>query len=690
MTSIDSSAKSGIVSSSRTDSVSAFESENAALFETLFGLMQTATDMPDAMVAQGDIALDSATELGGELASLPAIIASVPLGSVEAGVEETQFAQNMNVFTTPMDDITSDVTKVVMPEVPKTEISDGALAMAQTLLLAQSVGLVDAVDGQDTDTDAPATLDLKIGTPLPAMKKDQFNSDPDIPVAVPAELFAKARALVKGEVTAPSRTNYDTGPQPVHQLMNFLKQSVVPKDEKTPRVQPIETPLSDDAMPKIISKPVGEIVTYDTPHTVALPSAVATPHVADALHGVADTSQVAATPKVADATKVADAPQVIAIQQVVAAPHAVLPTHDMLAKTAPMPVIADKLADDIVTYSEPHTVLSAQQFAKRASSAPMPTIMAKSTGNIVTYDTPHTVLTANDMVAKTTPMPAITGKATGDAVLYNEAHTVIEAKAEARTFDVAQAAKQSKTQPNIIIDSGIAVSAPKNIAARASIIVDNGAMRLQGEKPVPQRLVNDTAPITQISESTNGSGAQTSSNRGDGGGFEQASRGNSQIMTAHRLNMADKSWQEGFVRRVENSIKNGDSVIRIALEPRQLGRMQVKLGFQGDAARIQISTETAAAAALLSEGESRLSQMLDQAGLRLGNLQTNATGSSGFDQNTNMAGQGNSGQAGTSEDNGDQSGQKNHSAHVSGEAETDDETSNTSEKDNKTVLNILA
>ena len=630
MTSIDSSAKSGIVSPSGTDGMSAFESENAALFETLFGLMQTATDMPDAMVAQGDIALDSATELGGELASLPAIIASVPLGSVEAGVEETQFAQNMNVFTTPMDDTTSDVSKVGMTEVPKTEISDGALAMAQTLLVAQSVGLVDAVDDSNTDTDAPATLDLKIGTPLPAMKKDQNNSDVDLPVAVPAELFAKARALVKGEVTAPSRTNYDTGPQPVHQLMNFLKQSVVPKDEKTSRVQPIATPLSDDVMPKIISKPVGELVTYDTPHTVALPSAVAIPQVTD-------------TP------------------QAGAAPHAVLPTRDMITNIAPTPVIVDKLADDIVTYSEPHTVLSAQQFAKRASSAPMPTVMAKSTGNIVTYDTPHTVLTANDMVARASPMPAITGKATGNAVLYSEAHTVIEAKAEPRTFDVAQVAKQSKIQPNTktqlnnIIDSGVAVSAPQNIAARASIIVDNGAMRLQGEKPVSPRLVNDVAPITQISESSNGTGAQTSSNRGDGGGFDQASRGNNQIMTAHRLNMADKSWQEGFVRRIENSIKNGDSVIRIALEPRQLGRMQVKLGFQGGVTRIQISTETAAAAALLSEGENRLSQMLDQAGLRLGNLQTNATGSSGFDQNTNMAGQGNSGQAGTSEGNGEQS-----------------------------------
>ena len=161
-------------------------------------------------------------------------------------------------------------------------------------------------------------------------------------------------------------------------------------------------------------------------------------------------------------------------------------------------------------------------------------------------------------------------------------------------------------------------------------------------------------------------------------------------MTAHRLNMGDKAWQEGFVRRIENSIKNGNGDIRIALEPRQLGRMQVKLGFNGDATRIQITTETAAAAALLSEGEGRLSQMLDQAGLRLGNLQTNASGSSGFDQNNNMGGQANSGQSGMSSGNEDQTSGKKRSQNVRDEVDNVEEIADTLENDNKTVLNILA
>ena len=124
------------------------------------------------------------------------------------------------------------VAPQVAPKAAKIEISDGALAMAQTLLVAQSVGLVDAVADPNADTDIPATLDLKIGSSISAMNKNQYDNELDIPVTVPAELFAKARALVKGEVAAPSRNNYDTGPQPVHQLMSFLKQSVIPKDQK--------------------------------------------------------------------------------------------------------------------------------------------------------------------------------------------------------------------------------------------------------------------------------------------------------------------------------------------------------------------------------------------------------------------------------------------------------------------------
>ncbi|MDC3314370.1 flagellar hook-length control protein FliK, partial [Alphaproteobacteria bacterium] len=571
-----------------------------------------------------------------------------PLGSVEPEYGSPRSMDYMDSFMRPLDNSLKDavlpatppaapqVAPKVAPKTAKIEISDGALAMAQTLLVAQSVGLVDAIADPNADTDIPATLDLKIGSSISAMNKIQYDNELDIPVAVPAELFAKARELVKGEVAAPSRNNYDTGPQPVYQLMSFLKQSVVPKDEKLPRVQPLETPLSDEAMPLITEKSDSNLVTYDVPHTV-------------------------------------------------------LTFPEMVAKDTPMPGIAGKVATGVVTYSEPHTVLSAQQLAKLASAAPMPNVMSRPVVDLVTYDAPHTVLTAQDMAAKGAPMPTIAGKTGGDAVLYSETHTVIESKAEFKSFDISQTAKLNKAQINNVIESGVNPPFPKDMAARASIIVDNGALRMHSEKPATHRLVSDAAVGNiQTSESNNGSGTQNSGNKGDSGGSDQASRGNSQIMTAHRLNMGDKAWQEGFVRRIENSIKNGNIDIRIALEPRQLGRMQVKLGFNGDATRIQITTETAAAAALLSEGEGRLSHMLDQAGLRLGNLQTNASGSSGFDQNNNMGGQANSGQSGSSSGNEDQTGGKNRSQNVRGEVDNVEEIADTLENDNKTVLNILA
>ena len=675
MTSIDSSAKSGMVSTSGNEGISSSISENAALLETLFGLMQTATDIPDAMEAQSAVKVDDVTELGTDITSLPAIIASVPLGSVEPENGSPRSMDYMDSFMRPLDDSLKDAampaTPQVAPKVAKIEISDGALAMAQTLLVAQSVGLVDAVADPNADTDIPATLDLKIGSSISAMNKNQYDDELDIPVTVPAELFAKARALVKGEVAAPSRNNYDTGPQPVYQLMSFLKQSVVPKDEKLPRVQPLETPLSHDAMPLITEKSDSNHVTYDVPHTVlTFPEMVAK-----------DTPMPSIAGKVAASVVTYSEPQTVLSAQQLA----------KLASAAPMPSIAGKVATGVVTYSEPQTVLSAQQLVKLASAAPMPNVMSRPVVELVTYDAPHTVLTAQDMAAKGTPMPTIAGKTAGDAVLYSETNTVIESKSEFKSFDISQTAKLNKAQINNVIESGVTPPSPKDMAARASIIVDNGVIRMHSEKPATHRLVSDAAAgAIPNSESNNGSGTQNSGNKGDSGGFDQASRGNSQIMTAHRLNMGDKAWQEGFVRRVENSIKNGNGDIRIALEPRQLGRMQVKLGFNGDATRIQITTETAAAAALLSEGEGRLSQMLDQAGLRLGNLQTNASGTSGFDQNNNMGGQANSGQSGSSSDNEDQTGGKNRSQNVRGEVDNVEEIADTLENDNKTVLNILA
>ena len=90
------------------------------------------------------------------------------------------------------------------------------------------------------------------------------------------------------------------------------------------------------------------------------------------------------------------------------------------------------------------------------------------------------------------------------------------------------------------------------------------------------------------------------------------------------LNMLDKSWSNSLLNRIEKSIKNGDETLEISLKPRNLGKLKISLTLNNDSARINIITENSSAALLLSEAESKLSQMLENTGLKLSNLSTSS------------------------------------------------------------------
>ena len=90
------------------------------------------------------------------------------------------------------------------------------------------------------------------------------------------------------------------------------------------------------------------------------------------------------------------------------------------------------------------------------------------------------------------------------------------------------------------------------------------------------------------------------------------------------LNMLDKSWSNSLLNRIEKSIKNGDETLVISLKPRNLGKLKISLTLNNDSARINIITENSSAALLLSEAESKLSQMLENTGLKLSNLSTSS------------------------------------------------------------------
>ena len=134
-------------------------------------------------------------------------------------------------------------------------------------------------------------------------------------------------------------------------------------------------------------------------------------------------------------------------------------------------------------------------------------------------------------------------------------------------------------------------------------------------------------------------GQQAAKQMLDGG----VSRGLADRTLLHRLNTDNAGWSETMVKRLTADLRSGVQNVRIILEPRQLGRLNVELGLRNDKASIRIAAETQEAAKLLSATRGQLGQMLESAGLRLAGFQ--ATGAQA--DNTGLdSGQGSQGRGG--------------------------------------------
>ena len=90
----------------------------------------------------------------------------------------------------------------------------------------------------------------------------------------------------------------------------------------------------------------------------------------------------------------------------------------------------------------------------------------------------------------------------------------------------------------------------------------------------------------------------------------------------HTLNMLSKSWGNNLIEKIETSIENGIEQLEILLTPKSLGRLNVTINIHDTITKISIIAESANAAALLGDAESKLSQMMEASGLKLGSLQT--------------------------------------------------------------------
>ena len=165
------------------------------------------------------------------------------------------------------------------------------------------------------------------------------------------------------------------------------------------------------------------------------------------------------------------------------------------------------------------------------------------------------------------------------------------------------------------------------LAAASSIALDN-ATAITG---------------TGANASSNGqSGAQTGHQSGAQSGSQSGGGLLGNLNNLQILDTAKDNWTEMLLQRVKNGLSGGKDQLDFQLNPRNLGKLRISLVMQNDRTNIQIQTETSAAASMLSDSESRLAQMLEASGLRLGNLnsgQFHGFGGTGSDQQANQQSQ---------------------------------------------------
>ena len=142
---------------------------------------------------------------------------------------------------------------------------------------------------------------------------------------------------------------------------------------------------------------------------------------------------------------------------------------------------------------------------------------------------------------------------------------------------------------------------------------------------------SQTAPAQAGGQSNGHNGGQ---NSGQGNAQSNAqhamdasqSRGSADRTLLHRLNTDQAGWSESMVRRLTSDLRAGIQTVRIVLEPRHLGRLNVELGLRNGRASIRIAAETGEAARLLSGARGQLGQMLENAGMRLAGFQASGSG----------------------------------------------------------------
>ena len=232
---------------------------------------------------------------------------------------------------------------------------------------------------------------------------------------------------------------------------------------------------------------------------------------------------------------------------------------------------------------------------------------------------------------------------------------------------------QALTAGKLKADKAIASTAER---AETGLVNNNSSERTSTQARTAGGIDAGNALNNQAQmNSNNGQGGQQGGQQGGNGAATGARFDSSLEQWADMLDMQDDNWSEMLVRRIDKEFRGGGKGLEIEMSPRHLGRLQITLTQQQEQTHINMRTENSSAAQMLIEAETRLSQMLESSGLKLGMFNASSDGRG------NQAGQQNNGR----------DGQQDTASSGSGTGEEDgDGMLSANEKNDETIVNIRA
>ena len=309
-------------------------------------------------------------------------------------------------------------------------------------------------------------------------------------------------------------------------------------------------------------------------------------------------------------------------------PMPVVPVR-MVAEAAPSPEFVGPMPAKPV-----QLVAEAPKSADPSRTAPVLTADSAPRPQMTSGSMPSQPAVLSNEVSR----PGVPVEGFAKAVDQDDTMTSAEPRSDRQTslkdrFD--QANQRMMVKPEIGYEKVSRMPSSPGSEATQAPILSAREMRATMDQPAANNGQSSSATSTSVSNATTAGGQSGSQGQSGQGGGQSASQFAADFASSrdvadramlHRLNTANAGWSETMIKRLTSDLRAGVQSVRIILEPRNLGRLNVDLGLRDGKASIRIAAETVEAASLLAGARGQLSQMLEQSGMRLAGFQSSAGG----------------------------------------------------------------